>query len=113
MNPRIRTIALDFLFGGAIVTGALLIASLLGPVYGGILAGAPIRAGGTIFLEALHRGEEKAAELTRGVVFAMIANVGFALVLMLCIPRIGLYKGFLAASATFVAIAAPLLKFAS
>lgn len=35
----VRTIAFDFLFGGALVAGALLVAALLGPTSGGILAG--------------------------------------------------------------------------
>ncbi len=38
-RPSVRTIAFDFLFGGALVAGALLVAALLGPTSGGILAG--------------------------------------------------------------------------
>jgi len=109
MNIKIRAVVLDFIFGGVIVAGALLIASLLGPVYGGILAGAPIRAGGTIFLEYLHRGEASASGLTGGVLAAMIANVGFAAVLYFGIPRIGLPLSFVVASMVFVIVAAPLI----
>lgn len=109
MNVKIRMVVLDFIFGGVIVAGALLIASLLGPVYGGILAGAPIRAGGTIFLEYLHRGEASASGLTAGVLAAMIANVGFAAVLYFGIPRIGLPMSFVAASIVFVVMAAPIM----
>jgi hypothetical protein len=78
MELRIRSVALDFVVGGIIVAGALFVASLFGPVYGGILAGAPIRAGSTIFLEGLQHGTKSATELTRGVVLAMLANVGFS-----------------------------------
>ncbi len=109
MNIKIRMVVLDFIFGGVIVAGALLVASLLGSVYGGILAGAPIRAGGTIFLEYLHRGEASASGLTAGVLAAMIANVGFAAVLYFGIQRIGLPASFVVASIVFVVIAAPLM----
>lgn len=103
MKLSVRVIAFDFLFGGAIVAGALLVASLLGPTVGGILAGAPIRASGVIFLQYLHEGVDKATELTRGVVFAMIANVFFAVALYLSIPKFGLGGAFLVAGAVFVA----------
>jgi len=38
MHSKIKSITFDFIFGGVIVAVALLIASFLGPVYGGILA---------------------------------------------------------------------------
>lgn len=110
MNSRIRSIALDFIFGGSIVAGALLIASFLGPIYGGIMAGAPLRAGSVIFLEYLHNGMNSAIKLTRGVILAMIANVGFSIALYVCMPRLGLYKSFIIAGAVFVIILAPLMK---
>lgn len=103
MKLSVRSIAFDFLFGGAIVAGALLVASLLGPTAGGILAGAPIRAGGVIFLQYLHKGIESATELTRGVVFAMISNVFFAVALYLSLPRFGLPGAFVVAGAVFIA----------
>jgi len=56
MKLNFRYIFFDFLFGGALVAGALLMASLLGPAFGGIVAGAPIRTGGVVFLEYLHNG---------------------------------------------------------
>ena len=104
MKLSVRSIAFDFLFGGAIVAGALLVASLLGPTAGGILAGAPIRASGVVFLQYLHQGTESATELTRGVVFAMIANVFFAIALYLSLPRFGLLGAFLVAGAVFIAV---------
>lgn len=103
MKLSARSIAFDFLFGGVIVAGALLVASVLGPTAGGILAGAPIRASSVVFLQYLHQGTESATELTRGVVFAMIANVFFAVVLYLSIPRFGLPGAFVVASAVFIA----------
>ena len=78
-------------------------ASVLGPTAGGILAGAPIRASSVVFLQYLHQGTESATELTRGVVFAMIANVFFAVALYLSIPRFGLPGAFVVASAVFIA----------
>jgi len=113
MHSKIKSITFDFIFGGVIVAVALLIASFLGPVYGGILAGAPIRAGGTIFLQYLHEGEAKAADLSLGVLLSMIANVGFAAVLFICIPKIGFYQSLLLASVVFVAVIAVLMKIAS
>lgn len=103
MKLSVRSIAFDFLFGGAIVVGALLVASLFGPTAGGILAGAPIRASSIIFLQYLHQDIESATELTRGVVFAMIANVFFAITLYLSLPRFGVGGAFLVAGAVFIA----------
>jgi len=113
MHPKIKAITFDFIFGGAIVAVALLIASFLGPVYGGILAGAPIRSGGTIFLQYIHDGEAKAVDLSRGVLLSMIANVGFAAILFFGIPRIGFYQSLVLASVVFVALAAVLMKITS
>lgn len=97
----------DFIFGGLLVAGALLVAAFLGPSAGGILAGAPIRTSGVILLQYLHKGLESAAELTRGVLLAMIANVAFALVLYLTMPRYGIVAGFAASGITFaVAVSA-------
>jgi hypothetical protein len=103
MKLSVRSVAFDFLFGGVIVAGALLVASLLGPTMGGILAGAPIRASSVIFLQHLYGGIEEATKLTRGVVFAMIANVFFTVVLYLSIPKFGLGGAFLVAGTVFVA----------
>jgi hypothetical protein len=103
MRISVRGVVFDFLFGGLLVAGALLVASLLGPTLGGILAGAPIRTGGAIFLQYLHNGLEPATDMTRGVVLAMISNVFFAIALYLTLPRFGIASGFLVATIVFAA----------
>ncbi|MGQ9787972.1 MAG: DUF3147 family protein [Candidatus Hadarchaeaceae archaeon] len=103
MKLNTRYVLFDFVVGGVLVAGALLVASILGPTAGGILAGAPIRTAAVIFLEYLHRGLDSAAELTRGVVLAMVSNVFFAISLYLILPRYGIMLGFLAAAAVFIA----------
>ncbi|MEM2889880.1 MAG: DUF3147 family protein [Candidatus Hadarchaeum sp.] len=103
MKLNMRYVLFDFVVGGILVAGALLVASLLGPTAGGILAGAPIRTAAVIFLEYLHRGLDSAAELTRGVVLAMVSNVFFAISLYLTLQRFGIAVGFLAATVVFVA----------
>jgi len=110
LKHSLRTVLFDFVFGGVLVAGALLVAALLGPTAGGILAGAPIRTSGVIFLQYLHEGLESAAELTRGVLLAMIANVAFALVLYVTLPRFGIAAGFLASGIVF-AVAVAILNF--
>lgn len=103
MRISVRSILTDFLFGGALVAGALLVAALLGPTAGGILAGAPIRTSGVVALHYIHnRSIEATTELTRGVVLAMISNVFFAITLYFAIPRLGIVGGFLAATAVFL-----------
>jgi len=99
----VRSVAFDFLFGGILVAGALLVAVLLGPTAGGILAGSPIRTSGVVALYYIHnRNIGATTEMTRGVVMAMISNVFFAITLYLVIPRWGIVGGFLAAGAVFV-----------
>lgn len=85
------------------VAGALLLAGLVSPVAGGILAGAPIRTSGVIFLHYFHNRDIWATtEMARGVVIAMVSNVFFALTLYLVLPRWGLAGGFAAAAVVFV-----------
>ncbi len=112
MKLNVRYILFDFLFGGALVALALLVASLLGPMAGGILAGAPIRTSAVIFLEYLHKGLNSAAELTRGVVLAMISNVFFAIALYLALPRFGIAGGFLVSGVVFVVAVVILMNLA-
>ncbi|HID60778.1 MAG TPA: hypothetical protein EYP46_02830 [Hadesarchaea archaeon] len=102
MKPSVKNVVFDFLFGGLLVAGALFVASLLGPTAGGVLAGAPIRTGGVIFLQYLHQGLDSAAEMTRGVVMAMISNVFFAITIYFVLPRFGIVAGFLAAGVVFL-----------
>ena len=102
MKFNVRYIVFDFIFGGVLVAGALLVASLLGPEAGGILAGAPIRTGAVVFLQYLHGGLDSAVKLTRGVLVAMIANVFFALALYLTLARLGIAGGLIAATVVFV-----------
>lgn len=111
MKTGLRNVLLDFLFGGLLVVGALLVAAFLEPTAGGILAGAPIRTSGVIFLQYLHNGLKSATELTRGVLLAMIANVAFALVLYLTLPRYGIVAGFVASGVIFCAAVAILNSF--
>lgn len=102
MRLYMRCVLFDFLFGGALVAGALLVASLLGPDLGGIIAGAPIRTASAVFLQYVHKGLESAVQMTRGVVLAMVSNVFFAIALYVTLPRLGIVGGFLIASTVFV-----------
>jgi len=93
----------DFVFGGALVAGALLLAGLVSPLLGGVLAGAPIRTSAVVFLHYLHgRDLDGTVELSHGVLIAMMSNVFFALTLYLALPRLGFAWGF--ATAIFVFI---------
>jgi hypothetical protein len=47
------------------------------------------------------------------VVLAMLANVGFSIVLYLALPKFGLYKAFFAASIVFLALVVAILKISS
>lgn len=100
-----RQLVLDFLIGGALVAGALLVAGTVNPAVGGVLAGAPIRTGVAVGLHYFHTHDSTAAtEMARGVLTAMLANVCFATVLYLAIPRVGFGWGFIGAAAAFVLV---------
>jgi len=109
-NMWLRKVLLDFIIGGFLVAGALLIATAIGPVYGGVIAGAPIRAGTTAVLAGTRDGVGEATGIAKGMVFSMVANVFFALVLFLTLPRIGLWKAMLLASAVFLVLVTVLMK---
>jgi uncharacterized BrkB/YihY/UPF0761 family membrane protein len=61
-------------------------------------------------LIGVHEGTDFATQAARGVVFAMIANVFFALALYLCLPKVGLWMAFLIAGAVFLAVVIGLMK---
>lgn len=105
-----RRVILDFIIGGILVAGALLVAAAIGPVYGGVIAGAPIRAGTTALLAGLRDGVEQATGVAKGIVFSMIANVFFAVTLFIGLPRFGLWVAFALASAIFLVVVAGLIK---
>lgn len=106
----LESLILDFITGGALVAGAMGLAVLAGPLLGGVFAGAPIRAGVTIFLAGVHDGAEFASEMTRGAVFSMIGNIFFIGALYLALPRFGLYRGFLLAGVVFLVAIGILVK---
>jgi predicted neutral ceramidase superfamily lipid hydrolase len=102
-----RSVLLDFLLGGTLIAGAVLLADILNPWAGGVLAGAPIRSGLAICLYYAHtRDTEKTAQLARGVLLAMISNVFFALTLYLTLPRLGFVPSIVSASLVFLAAVA-------
>jgi hypothetical protein len=101
-----KQVATDFVVGGALVAGALLLAAWVSPVAGGVLAGAPIRTGAVILLSHLHgKDVGTLAELSRGVLIAMLSNVAFAAVLYAAIPRLGFWPGFGTAIGAFLVCA--------
>jgi hypothetical protein len=111
VKPIVRSVLLDFFLGGALVACALLLANLVGPAVGGILAGAPIRTGAVVSLHYFHHRDITATtEMARGVVVAMICNVFFALTLYLALPKWGFAGGLIAASIVFV-LAVPVLEY--
>jgi hypothetical protein len=96
-------VLLDFFLGGALVACALLLANLVGPAVGGILAGAPIRTGAVVSLHYFHHRDIPATtEMARGIVIAMVSNVFFALTLYLALPKWGFAGGMISASVVFV-----------
>jgi hypothetical protein len=99
---RVRSVLSDFVVGGALVAGALLLAGLVSPAAGGVLAGAPIRTCAVVSLHYFHnRNLGATVEMARGVLIAMISNVFFALTLYLALPRLGFGWGFVAAVFVF------------
>lgn len=108
-RPIVRSVLLDFFLGGALIAGALLVASLVSPAAGGILAGAPIRTGAAVSLHYFHNQDIWAStEMARGVVIAMVSNVFFALALYLALPRLGFGGGLAVAALVFVVAAVTL-----
>ena len=105
-----KRVILDFIIGGILVAGALLVAAAIGPVYGGVIAGAPIRAGTTALLAGLRDGIDQATGVAKGIIFSMIANVFFAVALFLTLPRFGLWGAFALATAIFLVIVGGLIR---
>lgn len=107
----LESLIIDFIVGGALVAGALALAVLVGPLFGGIFAGAPIRAGATIFLAGIHESTEFATKVTRGAVFSMVGNIFFIGALYFSLPKFGLYRGFLVAGIIFAAVVGIMVRF--
>ncbi len=89
--------AKDFIAGGAVVSLALWLASIMGPVIGGIFAGLPIRLAATIAFER-KKGAEYIEKMAKGALLGFIANFSFMLTLIFCLNTQTLYHAFIAAS---------------
>ena len=92
-----KKFAKDFIAGGAVVSLALWLASLFGPVIGGIFAGLPIRLAATIAFER-RKGAEYIERMSKGALLGFIANFSFMLTLIFCLNTLTLYHAFITAS---------------
>ncbi|RLG14257.1 MAG: hypothetical protein DRN71_03335 [Candidatus Nanohalarchaeota archaeon] len=89
--------AKDFIAGGAVVSFALWLASIVGPVIGGIFAGLPIRLAATIAFER-NKGAEYIERMAKGALLGFIANFSFIFTLIFCLNTLTLYHAFITAS---------------
>ncbi|MCK5698958.1 MAG: DUF3147 family protein [Candidatus Aenigmarchaeota archaeon] len=89
--------AKDFIAGGAVVSFALWLASLMGPVIGGIFAGLPLRLAATIAFER-RKGAKYIEKMAKGALLGFIANFSFMFTLIFCLNTLTLYHAFIAAS---------------
>ena len=92
-----KKFAKDFIAGGAVVSLALWLASLFGPVIGGIFAGLPIRLAATIAFEH-KKGAEYIEKMAKGALLGFIANFSFMFTLIFCLNTQTLYHAFITAS---------------
>ena len=89
----------DFFFGGTVVAVALQIASLAGPVAGGIFAGLPIRLGLTIAILGFRKDAAFVEDMARGALIGLAANFAFVFTLILTLKSFGVVYSFICATA--------------
>ncbi len=100
MHPQkiqYHKILVDFILGGLLISIALLISDILGPLVGGGFAALPIRVGATIFIAGISGGEAIAYEMSKGALSGLFGAFAFALILSFTPQKIGITKSFIAA----------------
>ncbi len=90
-------ILIDFIFGGLLISIALLISDILGPLICGGFAALPVRVGATIFIAGAAGGETIAYEMSKGALSGLFGAFSFALILSFAPQKIGITKSFIAA----------------
>ena len=93
-----KKLAGDFFFGGTVVAVALQIASLAGPVAGGIFAGLPIRLGLTIAILGFRKDASFVEDMARGALIGLAANFAFVFTLILTLKSFGVVYSFISAT---------------
>lgn len=63
-----------------------------------------------MLLAGLRDGVEPATGIAKGIVFSMIANIFFAVVLFVTLPRFGLWKALALVTAVFLAAITALIR---
>jgi len=84
----------DFLVGGFLISAAVYIAEILGPVFGGSFAALPVRVGGTIFLAGTSGGSSMAYSMAVGALSGSLGAFVFSVVLSLAPQKIGIFRSF-------------------
>ena len=93
-----KKLAGDFFFGGTVVAAALHIASLAGPIAGGIFAGLPIRLGLTIAILGFRKDALFVEDMARGALIGLAANFAFTFTLILTLKSYGVIYSFVSAT---------------
>ncbi|RLG14258.1 MAG: hypothetical protein DRN71_03340 [Candidatus Nanohalarchaeota archaeon] len=96
-KTQYHKILIDFIFGGLLISIALLISDILGPLISGEFAALPIRVGATIFIAGAAGGETVAYEMSKGALSGLFGAFTFALVLSFTPRKIGITNSFIAA----------------
>jgi len=112
VNKVVAKILQNFLVGGALVALALAVGSLVGAVFGGLVAALPIRLAATLLIGGVGEGEQFAFKMAEGSLLTYPGTFAFIAILFVGIPRIGLLKSFAAAIIADAIIILLLFKFA-
>jgi multidrug efflux pump subunit AcrB len=89
-----KQIAYDFIIGGSLVSVSLLVAELLSPVLGGLMAALPVRLGITLGLLAFREDDRGFHRIARGCLAGMTGSLAFTFCLYITLLSLGILLGF-------------------
>jgi len=84
----------DFIIGGSMVAISLVVASLFSPVWGGVIAGLPIRLATTLGLIGFKGNRRNFQKVAKGCIGGMFGSVAFTFSLYLTLLSMGILLGF-------------------
>lgn len=103
-KTMIYKILADFVFGGLLISLALYISEILGPLLAGEFASLPIRTGTTLFIAGTTGGVEAMHSMSVGALTGSLGAFAFTIILCIAPRKIGTFHSFLIAFLACIAV---------
>lgn len=96
IKVRTSELVMRVIFTGSLVAGAVYLAKIISPQWGGLLASFPAAFSATVILVIRKHGVEFTSSLSRSLVNANLANIVFVVSIFILVPLMGVAFGMIA-----------------